>query len=49
MLERPAAVRDDRGQARTVLGGNDHRNGLAHADRRARPDALVNLMFKSVH
>jgi hypothetical protein len=49
MLERPAAVRDDRGQAREILGGNDHGNGLSHADRIARPAATVNPIFGSVH
>ena len=49
MLERPAAVADDRGEPRTILSGDDHRYGLGHAGRLARLGPSVNPMFRSVH
>lgn len=49
MLERPAAVADDRGKSRAVLRGDDHGNGLYHEQRLARFGFAVNLISASVH
>jgi len=49
VLERPAAVTDDRGQARAVFGGNDHGYGLSHARKIAQMRRSANPMIVSVH
>ena len=49
VLERPAAIADDRGKARAVGGGNDHGNGLCHANRLVWPNPIVNPMIGSLH
>ena len=49
MLQRTATIIDDGGQARAVLGSNDHTNILSHDRRIARKQGYVNPVFVSVH
>jgi hypothetical protein len=49
MLQRAATITDNGGQARAVLGSNDHTNILSHDHRIARTHRHVNLLFVSVH
>ena len=49
MLQRAAAVADDSGQSRAVLGMYDHTNFLSHDHRLAWPTENVNPTNASVH
>jgi hypothetical protein len=49
MLERAAPVAGNRGQARTILGGQNYADILCHNDRIARHQADVNPMKASLH
>ncbi len=49
LLTNLATITDDGGQARAVLGSNDHTNILCHDHRIARPRGDVNPVFVSVH
>jgi hypothetical protein len=43
VLERPVSIADDRAKARAIFDRDNHRNGLRHAGRIARPAPIVNL------
>ena len=49
VLQRTAAIADDRCQSLAVVGSKDHTDGLGHASRIARPNDFVNPMIASVH